>query len=106
MTEETIVAEKVKKTRTPAVSEQKFFQGYIAGCAEGLTRTEIAEKLGMTEDSFRQREGAVRKQWKPVYEENGQEYPMPKGMQGQGERGSKMTWDAMQELLKQNNFLA
>lgn len=95
-----------KKTRTAAVSEKKFFQGYIAGCKAGKTRTEIAADLGMTEDSFRQREGAVRKVWKPIYEEKGMAYPMPKDMQGKGNRGEKMTWEAMQDLLKENDFLA
>lgn len=95
-----------KKHRTQAVSEKQFFQGYIAGCKAGKTRVEIARDLGMTEDSFRQREGAVRKVWKPIYEQNGQVYPMPKDMQGKGLRGEKMTWEAMQDLLKENDFLA
>lgn len=91
-----------KKERRAAVGEKKFLEAYIPMAKAGKTRREIAEKLGMEIGSFRQREQAIRKYWK----ENGVKLPEPTSEQGHGDGRGRVSFEEMQDLLKENGFTA
>ena len=88
--------------RAKPVGERDFLTKYIAGCKLGKTRKQIAEDLGLKETSFRQRETQVRKFWK----ERGTELPKPQDSRGQAEGRGHVSFEALQDMLKESGFTA
>lgn len=88
--------------RAKPIGEREFLTKYIAGCKSGKNRKQIAEELGMKETSFRQRETQVRKFWK----EKGQELPKPTDSRGTVEGRGHVTFEALQDMLRDSGFTA
>ena len=61
--------------RRKKVSYADFVKGYVAGCNEGLSATEIADKLGMAEPSMTSRASGIRQD----AAELGKAFPSPAG---------------------------
>lgn len=73
-----------------------FVKGYVKGCSDDLTSPEIADLLGMQENSMYQRANMIRKEATKI----GKVFPYPKGTGGTSiEERKKAKIDLLTSLL-------